>query len=104
MKIITRYHRPSTNVAWWTDIIPPYVKEHYQKTYIDTGMRLSEEFEISEDGLTMSHIAYWIEDENVMFAFLRDPIVAEWKKIREEYCNSVNITKEESEMIYDSTP
>ena len=100
MKIITRYHRPSTDIAWWTEIMPEYIKEHYKTAYMDPGFRLSERFELSEDGLTLSHIAEWIEDANVLIMWLEDPVINEWKRIRGEYCDSVNIVKDESINYY----
>jgi 3-methyladenine DNA glycosylase Tag len=102
MKITTVYTRPNTNTLWWTEmpnpmyieVIKPYYKEHFE----DTGKKLSETFEISENGLELTHIAVWINDEEAFNEFTTDSVVNMWKQTREAYCYDVGIVKQSSLM------
>jgi len=91
LRIIRKYDRPNVNILWWTTVIPEYVKEYYNLTYISQG-KLSEEWAESEDGLSLYHNSLYHGVDPIDFEnWVTDPVVSSWLAMRQEYCNSVGI-------------
>lgn len=100
MLITTIFQRPSTDVEWWTTVMPEEIRNHYKQTYDDTGKRIGEEYVYSEDGLTMTFLSRWVDDPMVAAEFSDDPIVKYWKDLRKYYCDSVGIVLVSQIMSY----
>ena len=99
MLITIKYTRPSTNVSWWTTIMPLEIKDHYQATYITPGHLIEESFVESQDGLELTHIGHWSGDPDVLTMFLVDPVVNAWKGIRAQHCSENGILAGEADIV-----
>lgn len=92
MKMTRTYTRPNTNVAWWTEIMPQNVKDAIQESYIDNEFLISETFAESDDGLILTWKQHWQQIPGLLSIFVNDPILIEWRAMRDNYCIENNIT------------
>jgi hypothetical protein len=94
-KITFSYTRPSTTVDWGPNIKSPELIEHYQNNYINTGMIVSENVQISEDGLTLTRINIWSNETpeltgfEIILHYKSDTVVQTWIAERNAY-NELN--------------
>lgn len=92
IKVTRTYTRPNTNVAFHTKVINA---SHLVENYDKTKKRLYIKNELSEDRLSLLHIALWDSHESYE-EHRRDPKCIEYFNARDAYNQRVGITQTET--------
>lgn len=83
--------RPSTDIPWWIDTLPPSHIEYIRTNYVQTG-KLSGNTEQSTDGLMLIQNFSFTSEESLQ-EFASDPYLSDMVAKREIYNQSNGITQ-----------
>lgn len=89
IKAVKKFVRNNVETPWYTS--SQAAEDYIEKTYVETGHRLTREKSISDDGLTLSITSTWT-DRDIYNKFYNDPTLVEvMYKPRQAYNNANGI-------------